>query len=297
MPKPKAGTGPKPGISPPERYDSGRKKEEHVEGIAPTLLKRLKDEVIPRAKDKRLGTVLGLMHLQGILTETETEAGFLYAEDVGKYERVMGHPRRTARSPSFDNGYGGGGLDLELLWKIDPERAQKIEDRIKREKRKAEKNYQRAQKFIPQFPAMVRALIEDVCCNDRPVSSLNHAGIKAILGNLARECYRLQGGDEREKPNKPKKADAIHMAEAACDAVAARFERDKGTIHAFDIGAGVHKRRRLICYGAQADGTSPMQYAVEVELRGLLPAVLDAQLLKSALKREWAEVSQTRRSA
>ena len=91
----------------------GKPAAEEVEEHSPTLIKRLKDHFIPRAKQKEVGSTLFLMHRARILTEVKAEAGMRYAADVGAYERMKGHPRRSSQSPSFEGGRkGADGLEL-----------------------------------------------------------------------------------------------------------------------------------------------------------------------------------------
>lgn len=298
MPKPKAGEGKKPEVVPRERKPDGHVKPGgSVEdgGIAPTLLKRLKDDVIPLAKDRRLGTVLGVMHLQGILSEAETEAGFCYAEDVGAYERIMGHLPRSSASPSFEFGRkGADSLDLEHLKRMDPEAAEKAERRIKRRKKSIQKRYDRTQMYIPHFPILISSIVEEVCCNDRPVHSLHHPMLKKILRNLAERCYGLvQGGGETQARRRPtsRRTDAVAIADATVDAMAHWFSRRDGTITSFRLAVSRHPSQPLgiTAYGHTGFG-EVLEHTIRIKRSGLMAEAINAQLLKAAEAKGWPEV-------
>lgn len=294
MPKPKPGTGPKPSIVPPERYPSGdlKPQTDAREPWSPTMIQRLKEHGKLVLGDKRLGTVLGIMHLQGIVSETEFAAGMLYAEDVGAWERIKGHPARHTRSVSFDAGYGRADLDLDALERIDPEAAAKIKAKIARRRRKIEKRYHRAQDCIPSNPILLSTLLEEVCCNDRPVHSLHHPAVKAMLKNLAEKCYRLHAPPEARKKHdhRDKKADVTHLTEAAIDAMENWFRKNRATVTTYRIQVRHEMQARAITgYGMTAENK-----AVETTIRikrpaGIKGAEIDQALEKAAGARGWAK--------
>lgn len=285
-------------ISPRERYPSGHPKPDTApEPIAPTLLKRLKDDIIPRAKDKRLGSVLGQMHLQGILSEIETAAGFYYGEDVGAYERlVTGAPPRHHMSPSFEFGRKGGTkTDLEALRRMDPELADKIERSIAHRAKSAQKRYDRAQMYIPHFPILISTLIEEVCCNDRPIHSLHHPMLKKILRNLAEGCYGLKElGHETAGRRRPmnKKGDAAQIANDTIAAAARWFKGHTGaTITMFRL----HSTHPNMLPGITVYGYSylgeVMEHTIRIKRSKLMAEALNAQLLKAAEAQGWTEAT------
>lgn len=290
-----------PKIIPPERKPSGDFKAPLKEerGEAPTLLKRLKDEILPRTRDKRLGTVLGMMHLEGILSEAEAEAGFCYAEDVGAYERSRGHPQRHSQSPSFEFGRkGADGLDLDALRRMDPDVADKIERSIKRRRKAVQKRYDRAQAYIPLFPILICTLVEEVCCNDRRIHSLHHPMLKKILSNLAEGCYGLSNASEaaRRKPIS-RKVDAVMVASEAVNALEQWFKGRRYTITEFSVIGGT-----ITGYGHDQfgevhvrDGEIVESHTIETRRTKLMREAIAAQLLKAAEEKKWAEVSKGRK--
>lgn len=298
MPKVKSGTGPKPEVSPRERHPAGKPVIEASKGKAPALVKRIMDHAVLIGADRRVATVLGRLRLEGVLTEIEMEAGLRYAEVVGEYERVKGHPRRSAKSPSYDDGFkGAGGLDLDALRKMDPEAADKVETKIKRRIKRIVKKFEACQGCMPGAAEggrnIVSTVVEEVCCNDQPIHSSYHPILKNVLRRMAETCFRMnvEEEDAPKKAPKVKKGDASLLAEAACDAIAKVFEDEKATIHAFEIGPGKHKTRRIECFGVARDGKTPVIKSIEAKLKGLMPAVLDAQLVKSAIAHGWADAS------
>lgn len=295
MPKPKPGTGAKPSIVPPERYPSGGiKPEDEPRGKAPTLVKRIMDHAVMMGLDARVATILGRMHLEGVLTETEFAAGMLYAEDVGAWERIKGHPSRYTRSVSFDSGYGRADLDLDALERMDPDAAAKIKAKIARRHRKIEKRYHRAQDCIPANPILLSTVLEEVCCNDRPVHSLHHPAVKAMLKNLAEKCYRLHAPPEARKKhsNRNKKADVAHLAEGAIDAMENWFRKNRAGITTYRVQVRHEMQARAITgYGMTTDNKKK---AVENTIRikrpaGIKGAEIDQALEKAAAAKGWAK--------
>lgn len=294
MPRKKPGTDPKPkGIEIPPRNASGHVEPpaDRVEPIAPTLLKRLKDEVLPRAKDKRLGTVLGIMHLQGILTEAEAEAGMRYAEDVGAYERSMGHPARSAHSPSWEGGFKGGGLDLDALKRMDSETAEKLERRIRRKRKAIQKRYDRAQACIPEFPHHAGTILEEVCCNDRPVPAMHYAGLRQILRNLAVHYGIALPTDSAPRPRTSRKADAALLAQGTIDAAQAWFDARRSVVTHYRLATPSLRNRQIVtpaftAYGHTKDGEA-LEYTIRHKRSGLMIEEINAQLVKAAEERGW----------
>jgi len=299
MPKAKLGTKKKPTIVPRERKASGHQKQDtsaETGSLAPTLIKRLMDDVIPKAKDRRMGTVLGVMRFHGILSDAEVEAGFRYAEDVGAYEKIKGHPRRHSASPSFEYGRKGvDGLDLENLRRMDPDVADKIERRIKKQGKDIQKRYDRAQAQIPHFPILISTLVEEVCCNDQPIHSLHHPMLKKILRNLAERCYPdiIKPGDTENARKKAtsRKADAALIAQAAVDALEQWFTGRDATVAFYKLHAeNPHQQVGISGFGTTGHGQSLM-HAIPINRSRLLVAEINAQLVRAAEAKHWREAA------
>lgn len=279
-------------ISPPERHPGGKKVQPDVpaseQDFSPTMVKRWRDQIAAKVRDRRMGLVLGQMNLEGILSEVETEAGLLYAADVGAYERSKGHPARHAQSPSFEFGRkGADGLDLDNLRRFDPEQAAKEELKIKRKRKRLQKRYDRAQSCIPLYPILIGTLVEQVCCNDRPIHSVHHPMLKKILRNLAERCYGLVRpgeGDDQAKKRRPmsRKADAIMIANAAVDALHHWFEGRHGTITSVNI-----KPRSITGHGHVSYSGEILAQTVEVKRSEYMAEAIHAQLIKAAEAKNW----------
>lgn len=297
MPKAKPGTVPKQtSIAIPERYPSGKPKPQSPEPVwSPTLIKRLKDHGGRVLKDKRLGTVLGIMHLEGVLTESEAEAGMRYAEDVGAYERITSAPRRTSRSPNYEGGFNGASqLDIDALRRMDPEAADRAENRIRRRRKAVKKRYDAVQAYVPAFPIAVSALLEEVCCNDRPIHSSHHATLKAVLGNLAkfyqaperqpgakvRHLSEIQSGQQHKPISK--KSDASLLAVGAIDAMEQWFAVRNAEIVNYRVRSNAPKATPgLTCFGRTKGGVT-ISHTIPLPRSGLMLEEINAQLVRIA---------------
>lgn len=293
MPKPKPGTKKKPkGIEIPHRHPGGHVEAQEERGKAPALVKRIMDHAVALGADARCATVLGRMHLEGVITETEFAAGLLYAEDVGAWERIKGHPRRAARSPSFDSGFGRADVDLEALERMDPEAADKVKRRIARQNRRIIKRYEKAQNEIPHLPILLSTLIEQVCCNDMPVMAVHHPAVKAMLSNLARNCYRLNDASARAPKAKAKpvtRQDIKDLAEATVEAMEQWF-RKRGAAVAFYRVQKRHElqARAISAYGMTGDGTKIENTIKLKRPAGSRGEAIDQALLAAAEAKGWA---------
>lgn len=257
MPRRKPGASTKSQIAAPERHADGQLKDE-PRGNAPALVRRIMDHAVSLGADARCATVLGRLHLEGTLTESEFAAGLLYAEDVGAWERLKGHPRRNIRSPSFDSGYGRADLDLEALERMDPEAAGKIKARLARRNKRIEKRYHKVQDMIPDVPNVLATIMDEVCCMDRVVGSVFHPALKAMLGNLAKNCYRLNVQDDKaskRQPKRDKKADAVALGQGAVDALEDWFRRQGAKCGSYRVQVRhALQSRGITGYGRSADG-------------------------------------------
>lgn len=298
-------------INSPERWPSGNIRPATQRPYPPTLVKRVQtdarrkkldvtqmvEDAERRNSDPNMGTQLGELYMRGIITLGEFEAGILYADAVGRHDRAIGAPLRYTRSHAYEGGNGDTRVDLEALYRMDPERAAKIEDKTKRRIKHAKRKYDEAQTWVPGDRA--RDVLDRLCCDDLMLPEAWHPGVKAVLGNLAKHVYKInQARADDDRPAKRRnsaKADARILADATCAAIIAWFEREKGVIHAFDVSAGRHKARRITAYGVWNEKT-PLTHFIDVRLNGLMPAVLDAQLVKMAISKGWAEASKRKRT-
>jgi hypothetical protein len=186
---------------PGARYPGGKLRP--VTGETPmSQFHRIKTLAKHGSADPRMGTVLARLHLverkpdgTPVLSEAEVAAGFKYAEIVGRYDRVaLPVPQsRQPKGPAYERGHAAFASMHD-----DVHETERREKRIR-------KQYRKAQELIPTEEA--RAVLEQVCCDDREIHSSFHADLKAILGRLAKKW-----GYTGEGP--PKKARTYHTPDA-----------------------------------------------------------------------------------
>jgi hypothetical protein len=277
-------------LAAPHRYPSGDLKPTQDTARAPTLVKRIMDHAELLGIDKRVTTVLGRLHLEGVLTETETEAGYLYAEVCGTWERIDGRARRSAAAASYDIGFkGGNDIDAvaDRIETMDPEAADQVRKRHQRRVRAARKRYEAAQDQIPTFPIVALTIIDEVCLNDLPVNPVHHPMLKRMLQTLAVHFGKAgQLEKARRIPMKMRPGDAPMMAEGACDAIEAWFKGEAAVCNSFEVEAGKHKSRRITGFGLRYDGTL-LHKPIEIRLDGMGAGPIDAALVRAAVKRGW----------
>jgi hypothetical protein len=152
---------------------------------APTLWRRIKDHGIRVGADPELGSVLGRLSLFGELNDSQVEAGRYYAKLVATFERESGCPRRTVASPQYDRAYKSGSAVMETAH---PEWAA----RMKSLQRKMDRT-----ESVLYDPRMRRA-VEEVCCNDHEISSLDYPSLRAGLTALA-NYWKLPGKNRTDR--------------------------------------------------------------------------------------------------
>lgn len=317
MPKLKPGTGARPAIVPRERRPDGQPKPDlrAAKGLSPAHIKRIMDHAAAMGLDPRSTNQLGLLNMKGVLTHTEMLAGLLYADLVGQYEAIMGHPRRFAMSASLEGGRNTAPkIDLDALAKIDPDTADKIKKKINARVAKIRKDHALAQACMPgagkkyfdrdkgewiEGKNLDSTIVEEVCCNDRPIQSIYHPRLKACLGRLAivvfkyKETVPHKRGDTKSQP-----ADARILAEGAIEALENWFRKRGGTVAFFRIAPQqAWQPRKIVAYGSvtnrpEIEGTprgASLEHEIKVPRGTLMAAAIDAQLLRAAQAKGWPE--------
>jgi hypothetical protein len=97
----------KPGRKPVvgERYASGRIKPPHLRDVqvpSPAAIKRTMEAALRAAGDPRWASMVGRLRLCRDLTERQFNAAEAYGRLRGRFDRMMGMPRRSARSCLYD---------------------------------------------------------------------------------------------------------------------------------------------------------------------------------------------------
>lgn len=95
-----------------ERYPCGKLKPER---FAPAVVRRMFDGARARVVDPLFGTQVGLLCMEGLLTEAHVSAASHFAKFMGYYDRLVGNPSRTARSPDYQMGRAGTGPMVEVF--------------------------------------------------------------------------------------------------------------------------------------------------------------------------------------
>lgn len=180
-----------------ERYESGRLRprgkgrKPDLEPISGVLWQRMRQHGRTLGLDPRLTTELGRLNMFGELTIAMTAAGFRIAEIYGRFE---GYKRkgRSTRSPSYNASYGEAGIAEELLT---PEQLDMLESRIREASEAFEKlvgrawasdeNYDLIPGIPGQIPKHLRAAIEQLCVEDKPINPTALDDIRELLQSLA----------------------------------------------------------------------------------------------------------------
>jgi hypothetical protein len=142
-----------------------------VEPIAPAAWARIRQMVAAGALDPIHATEIGRLSYLGEITASQAAAGFRIAEIYGRYERSIGR-RRSARSPSYEIGFGPGAE--EVANEVEAARA-----------RSAAREWARLQDLIPPFPPIAKALLEALCVEDHAISQLHLPGVCTLLDRVA----------------------------------------------------------------------------------------------------------------
>ena len=88
-----------------ERYASGRVKPPHLRDVQippPAAIKRTMEAALRAAGDPRWASMVGRLRLCRDLTERQFNAAEAYRRLRGRFDRMMGLPRRSARSCLYD---------------------------------------------------------------------------------------------------------------------------------------------------------------------------------------------------
>jgi hypothetical protein len=93
------------------RYPGGKIRRES-DGAPPAQIVRMIRLAAAGAADATLATQLGWLRLHRVVTDRQAGAGLAFAALTGQHERTLGLPRRTASSPSYEQGFGRSAPDL-----------------------------------------------------------------------------------------------------------------------------------------------------------------------------------------
>jgi hypothetical protein len=166
-----------------ERYACGKLKPRGVPG-AHTLWRRIKDHGIRLGMNPELGSVLGRLSLFGEISEREVEAGRYFARVVANFERDAGCPPRLVKSPTYEAAFNNGFREVHSGSHSDA--------RLRRSQR-------RFDEFDRIFyDSHTRAIVEEVCCNDREISASELPTLRSGLTALA-DHLRIRGNNNNTR--------------------------------------------------------------------------------------------------
>lgn len=276
--------GPKP--LPGERFPSGKlkpaKKQRGAppEGWSPTHIRRALDNAYILAGNPLLASEIGQMLMRKELTPREASAAFAYARRVGRLEKIShGAPSRFTRSQAYEMGFRGappsGGIDAVMKKTIHDE-ANDVMD------------------CIPTFPIILMTIVEEVCCNDRPINSLHIPDFKRMLNRIAEKLKIPHEADEEQAPARPGRqalasdmvADAEVYGDAAVQALADTFERLNANVDEFSVvqdGSDVW----IKVMGHDRSTGEVLGRKVRVEVRGMLAVQLVQRLRAFGKGKGW----------
>jgi hypothetical protein len=134
------------------------------------MWRRIIDEGVRFGRvNPQLWSEVGRLAFHGQITDIEAAAATQVAEIYGRYERSQGL-RRSVASPSYTTGFDDGDFREE-----NPEDV--------RRSRRAKRHFNKLQMAIPTPRA--RAVIEQLCVDDRPIGPANLADARILLRRLA----------------------------------------------------------------------------------------------------------------
>lgn len=280
--------GPKP--LPGERFPSGKlkpaKKQRGAppEGWSPTHIRRALDQAYILAGNPLLASEIGQMLMRKELTPREASAAFAYARRVGRLEKIShGAPARWTKSQAFDFGFRGA----PASGYVDPDVAEKIQ---------AEAD--EVMGCIPTFPILLMTIVEEVCCNDRPINSLHLPDFKRLMNRIAEKLKIPHEADEEQAP-RPARAgpanakDVEIYGEGAVQALADTFERLNANVDEFAVvqdGSDVW----IKVMGHDRSTGEVLGRKVRVEVRGMLAVQLVQRLRAFGKGKGWKLVGEAK---
>ncbi len=168
-----------------ERTAYGALKRVTDNGLTPTAIKRIVEDLARGAGDKRFETEVARLLFERKLNDREAAAAFKIGEIYGRFERLHGK-KRSAVSPSYTIGRAGAPeLADERMT------AEQVEVRDKRE-RDTEAAWLVLQDEIPPYPAKWRSMIEHLCVENLHVPEIWLPELRWMLERIAKAA-RIPG--------------------------------------------------------------------------------------------------------
>jgi hypothetical protein len=236
------GAGALKNISAGNRYPSGRRRQEHrpKHAGANNLAARVHEGFRTFMKlglRPEWASQVGLLHLDGRLTELEMQAAILYAQIAARYDHY--HPnadriRRVARGQVYDAARGE-------IDEVERHRTAGTIADYEHRARRAQKKWKRVEDYITDRQA--REILDQVCLNDLKITDAAVPSLKLSLATLAsRFALKPYTADaivenrrrERELPVSKR----VHLA---VEAVSRWFAEANDTPETFRLGEAREK--------------------------------------------------------
>ncbi len=168
-----------------ERTACGALKRVTDNGLTPTAIKRIGEDLARGAGDKRFETEVARLLFERKLNDREAAAAFKVGEIYGRFERLHGK-KRSAVSPSYTIGRAGAPeLADERMT------AEQVEARDRME-RDVEAAFEALQAEVPPYPAKWRAMLEHLCVDNLHVPEIWLPELRWMLEQIAKAA-RIPG--------------------------------------------------------------------------------------------------------
>ncbi len=162
-----------------DRTPCGALKRVADNGLTPTAIKRITEDLARGAGDKRFESEVARLLFEKKLNDREAAAAFKVGEIYGRYERLHSK-RRSAVSPSYMIGRTGAPELADERMTSD-----QIAAREKRE-RDTEAAFLAIQDEIPSYPPRWRAILEHLCVENLHVPEIWLPELRWMLEKIAK---------------------------------------------------------------------------------------------------------------
>jgi hypothetical protein len=281
------------------RYPSGRKREKFKPRHAGwrTLNKRLRardwnwDDVVAQGLNPMLGSVLGTLYVEGVLSQHEASAGRLVAEITARFDRAHAQGRRHAASPAYERSFGSDD-EVEKLERAEVDSPGTVKA-YERKAKKVKKAWDKLQSVVPWPEA--RDLLERVCVYDLPILDASKGNIKALLRVVADRFGLTEAKPEVEADThnvvvRRLVTDTEKRVTAAVDAQARWFAGQSMPVVGWRMRAGVQSGERgLTVVGSPDSGASHVSHTIWIATAKALDAHIDSLFLTACQAKGWAD--------
>lgn len=245
----------KKSISAGNRYPSGRRRPEYKpkHAGANNLAARVHEgfDIF-----KKLGlrpewaSQIGMMHLDGKLSELEMQAALFYAEVAARYDHF--HPvALKARAPIRGQVYDAARGEID---EIERHRAGGTITEYERRARRARKRYQKAMGAVPNLKD--QEILDRACLFDQRIPEADVPSLKLSLAMLAsRFALRPYSADAMvENRRREKELPITKRVRLAVEAIERWFLEDHDTPETFRLGETKEREGKVVKRGIKVSG-------------------------------------------